>query len=203
MDNASYGKTFTRLSPREQLPTEPDQNHSYQWQAQILIFQLLHFKFHRCCSQGIVNGIPRSAIHFSTMYFQYCSIPDWWASFIVSSSWIAAMVVAPVIGYTGDYIHSRYPHHGRQCLAQVCIIARCILMTAMLTCEPREAQSLWIFVVLAVLIGFLAGWPGVGVNRPILTEIVHPEHRATTFALVSEVILFWGWHVSDVWRVYI
>ncbi|KAL8448404.1 hypothetical protein Emag_003955 [Eimeria magna] len=33
--------------------------------------------------------------------------------------------------------------------------------------------------------GLLAGWPGVGVNRPILTEIVKPEHRATTFALVS------------------
>ncbi|CDI84295.1 Os09g0371300 protein, related [Eimeria praecox] len=134
---------------------------------------------------GVLNGVPRSAIHFSTMYFQYCGIPDWWASFIVSSSWIAAMVVAPVIGYTGDIVHSRYPNHGRQCLAQVCIVARCILMTVMLTCVPREAQSVLIFVLLAILIGFLAGWPGVGVNRPILTEIVNPEHRATTFALVS------------------
>ncbi|XP_026190905.1 uncharacterized protein LOC34622251 [Cyclospora cayetanensis] len=134
---------------------------------------------------GILNGIPRSAIHFSTMYFQYCNIPDWWASFIVSSSWIAAMIVAPVIGLTGDFIHSRHPHHGRQCLAQVCIVARCVLMTVMLTCVPRESESLWIFLVLAILIGFLAGWPGVGVNRPILTEIVHPDHRATTFALVS------------------
>ncbi|CDJ61152.1 hypothetical protein, conserved [Eimeria maxima] len=77
---------------------------------------------------GVLNGIPRSAIHFSTMYFQYCNIPDWWAS---------------------------------------------------------VATSVWIFVLLAILIGFLAGWPGVGVNRPILTEIVNPEHRATTFALVS------------------
>lgn len=94
------------------------------------------------------------------------------------------MVVAPVIGYTGDIVHSRYPNHGRQCLAQVCIVARCILMTVMLTCVPREAQSVLIFVLLAILIGFLAGWPGVGVNRPILTEIVNPEHRATTFALV-------------------
>ncbi|CDJ36692.1 uncharacterized protein EMH_0093730 [Eimeria mitis] len=58
-------------------------------------------------------------------------------------------------------------------------------MTVMLTCVPREAHSIGIFVLLAVLIGFLAGWPGVGVNRPILTEIVNPEHRATTFALVS------------------
>lgn len=134
---------------------------------------------------GVLNGIPRSAIHFSTMYFQYCNIPDWWASFIVSSSWIAAMIVAPVIGYTGDIVHSRYPNHGRQCLAQVCIVVRCMLMTVMLTCVPRVATSVWIFVLLAILIGFLAGWPGVGVNRPILTEIVNPEHRATTFALVS------------------
>lgn len=136
------------------------------------------------CAQGILNGVPRSAIHFSTMYFQYCGIADWWASFIVSSSWIAAMVVAPMIGCAGDYVHSKYPHHGRQCLAQVCIAARCILMTVMLTCVPRVPDSLWTFVFLAVLIGFLAGWPGVGVNRPILTEIVQPEHRATTFAMV-------------------
>lgn len=94
------------------------------------------------------------------------------------------MVVAPVIGYTGDIVHSRFPNHGRQCLAQVCIVARCVLMTVMLACVPREAKSLWIFVVMAILIGFLAGWPGVGVNRPILTEIVNPEHRATTFAMV-------------------
>lgn len=134
---------------------------------------------------GILNGVPRSALHFSTMYFQYCSIPDWWASFIVSSSWIAAMVVAPVIGCVGDYIHSKYPYHGRQFLAQVCIVARCVLMAVMLAFVPREADSLWIFLVLAILIGFLAGWPGVGVNRPILTEIVKPQHRATTFALVS------------------
>ncbi|KAL8427835.1 hypothetical protein Efla_005801 [Eimeria flavescens] len=134
---------------------------------------------------GILNGVPRSAIHFSTMYFQYCNIPDWWASFIVSSSWIAAMVVAPIIGCAGDYVHSKYPNHGRQCLAQVCILLRCILMTMMLTLVPRQPHSLWIFLVLAIIIGLLAGWPGVGVNRPILTEIVKPEHRATTFALVS------------------
>ena len=143
------------------------------------------------CAQGILNGVPRSAIHFSTMYFQYCAIPDWWASFIVSSSWIAAMVVAPVVGRATDYVHSRYPYHGRQFLAQVCIIARCILMTIMLTCVPREARSLWIFVGLGILIGLLAGWPGVGVNRPILTEIVQPEHRATTFAMVrAHALLF-------------
>ncbi|KAL8444981.1 hypothetical protein Emed_005950 [Eimeria media] len=134
---------------------------------------------------GILNGIPRSALHFSTMYFQYCNLPGWWASFIVSSSWIAAMVVAPFIGCAGDYVHSKYPNHGRQCLAQVCIVLRCVLMTIMLICVPRQPESLWIFCILAILVGFLAGWPGVGVNRPILTEIVKPEHRATTFALVS------------------
>ncbi|KAL8270167.1 hypothetical protein Esti_005894 [Eimeria stiedai] len=134
---------------------------------------------------GILNGIPRSALHFSTMYFQYCNLPGWWASFIVSSSWIAAMVVAPFIGCAGDYVHSKYPNHGRQCLAQVCIILRCALMTVMLICVPRQTESLWSFFVLAILLGFLAGWPGVGVNRPILTEIVKPEHRATTFAMVS------------------
>ncbi|KAL8435401.1 hypothetical protein ACSSS7_002533 [Eimeria intestinalis] len=95
------------------------------------------------------------------------------------------MVIAPFIGCAGDYVHSKYPNHGRQCLAQVCIFLRCVLMTVMLTCVPRQPESLWTFFILAILVGLLAGWPGVGVNRPILTEIVKPEHRATTFALVS------------------
>lgn len=145
---------------------------------------IVHARSMVCGLQGVLNGIPRSALHFSTMYFQYCNIPDWWASFIVSSSWLAAMVIAPVIGCVGDHVYSKYPHHGRQSLAQVCIVARCVLMSVMLTCVPRKADSLWTFLALAILIGFLAGWPGVGVNRPILAEIVWPEHRATAFALV-------------------
>lgn len=135
--------------------------------------------------QGILNGIPRSALNFSTMYFQYCGIADWWASFIVSCSWIAAMFVAPVVGCIGDFVHEKYPRHGRQCLAQVSIALRSILMTIMLLCIPRSPHFLWAFVITATLIGFLAGWPGVGVNRPIMTEIVKPEHRATIFAMVS------------------
>ncbi|PHJ22309.1 major facilitator family protein [Cystoisospora suis] len=134
---------------------------------------------------GILNGVPRSALNFSTMWFQYCGISDWWSSFIVSASWVSAMFVAPFVGCLGDYVSRLSPDHGRPFLAQASLLLRSALMAVMLVCIPLKASSFWAFLTLAILIGFLAGWPGVGVNRPILSEVVKPQHRATVFALVS------------------
>ncbi|PFH33628.1 transporter, major facilitator family protein [Besnoitia besnoiti] len=150
-----------------------------------LLYVMWNGSFWSMLLVGILNGIPRSALNFCTMWFQYCGLTDWWSSFIVSASWMAAMFVAPFVGCMGDYASRLSPDHGRPLVAQVSLLLRSGLMAVMLTCVPLRASSFWIFLVLAVLIGFLAGWPGVGVNRPILSEIVKPQHRATVFALVS------------------
>ncbi|EPR58840.1 transporter, major facilitator family protein [Toxoplasma gondii GT1] len=150
-----------------------------------LLYVLWNGSFWSMLLVGILNGIPRSALNFCTMWFQYCGITDWWSSFIVSASWIAAMFVAPFVGCLGDYASRLSRDHGRPLVAQISLILRSGLMAILLTCIPLQPSSFWIFLVLSVLIGFLAGWPGVGVNRPILSEIVKPQHRATVFALVS------------------
>ncbi|EPT25050.1 transporter, major facilitator family protein [Toxoplasma gondii ME49] len=134
---------------------------------------------------GVLNGMPRSALNFIVMFFQYCGLADWQASFTVSASWIAAMLVAPVVGRLGDKVHRLYPNKGRPVLAQLAILTRALLMFLVLSVVPKRASSFPLFLGLSTLIGFMAGWPGVGVNRPVLTEIVLPRHRATVFSLFS------------------
>ncbi|KEP65689.1 UNVERIFIED_CONTAM: transporter, major facilitator family protein [Hammondia hammondi] len=134
---------------------------------------------------GVLNGMPRSALNFIVMFFQYCGLADWQASFTVSASWIAAMLVAPVVGRLGDKVHRLYPNKGRPVLAQLAILTRALLMFLVLSAVPKRASSFPLYLGLSTLIGFMAGWPGVGVNRPVLTEIVLPRHRATVFSLFS------------------
>ncbi|PFH38126.1 transporter, major facilitator family protein [Besnoitia besnoiti] len=134
---------------------------------------------------GVINGMPRTALNFIVMFFQYCGLADWQASLTVSASWLAAMFVAPFVGRFGDAVHRRYPNKGRPVLAQTAILVRALLMFLILSCVPKRSGSFPVFFLLSVLVGLMAGWPGVGVNRPILTEIVLPKHRATVFSLFS------------------
>ncbi|OEH79652.1 hypothetical protein cyc_06999 [Cyclospora cayetanensis] len=95
------------------------------------------------------------------------------------------MCIAPFVGRATDWVHSRFPRQGRAAVAQLAILLRCLLMTIMLRSIDRVPSSLWSFLSVSCLIGLLAGWPGVGVNRPVLAEIVADAHRATVFSLVS------------------
>lgn len=49
---------------------------------------------------------------------------------------------------------------------------------------PKEETSFAVFMLLALLVGF-SSMAGVAVNRPILADVVRPNHKATVFALVS------------------
>ena len=49
---------------------------------------------------------------------------------------------------------------------------------------PKEESSFGVFLLLALLVG-LSSMAGVAVNRPILADVVRPNHKATVFALVS------------------
>eukprot|EP00918_Siedleckia_nematoides_P019065 GHVU01040649.1.p1 GENE.GHVU01040649.1~~GHVU01040649.1.p1 ORF type:complete len:389 (+),score=15.35 GHVU01040649.1:53-1168(+) len=136
--------------------------------------------------QGTLAGIPKSALSFITMWFQYCGLSNFAASFMTMASWIAAMAIAPCVGHVGDFFYRRSPQHGRTLMAQIAILTRTTLMTIVLLVIPKRADSFPWYLTLATLIGFMAGWPGVGANRPILTEIVEPEYRATVYSMVSQ-----------------
>ncbi|OEH73812.1 transmembrane domain-containing protein [Cyclospora cayetanensis] len=49
---------------------------------------------------------------------------------------------------------------------------------------PKEETAFAICMILALIIG-LSSMAGVAVNRPILADVVRPNHKATVFALVD------------------
>ncbi|CUV04436.1 unnamed protein product [Cryptosporidium hominis] len=134
---------------------------------------------------GIVNGIPRHSLNFTMMWLQYCGLSPLLATTVYSSSWISAILISPFVGKASDYIESIYPWIGRQALAQTAILLRIIFMIILLRYIPWGSHYFFYYLVVSILIGFMAGWPGVGASRPILCQIVLPHHRATLFAMFS------------------
>ncbi|OII72464.1 uncharacterized protein cubi_00459 [Cryptosporidium ubiquitum] len=134
---------------------------------------------------GIVNGIPRHSLNFTMMWLQYCGLSPLLATTVYSSSWISAILISPFVGKASDYIESIYPWIGRQALAQTAILLRIIFMVILLRYIPWGTNYFFYYLIVSILIGFMAGWPGVGASRPILCQIVLPHHRATLFAIFS------------------
>lgn len=134
---------------------------------------------------GIVNGIPRYSLNFTMMWLQYCGLSPLLATTVYSASWISAILVSPFVGRASDYIESIYPWIGRQVLAQAAILLRIVFMIVLLRYIPWGSDFFLYYLVVSVMIGFMAGWPGVGASRPILCQIVLPHHRATLFAIFS------------------
>ncbi|KAF7458353.1 transporter, major facilitator family protein [Cryptosporidium felis] len=136
-------------------------------------------------TMGIVNGIPRHSLNFTMMWLQYCGLSPLLATVVYSSSWISAILISPFVGKASDYIESIYPWIGRQVLAQSAILLRIVFMFILLRCIPWGSANFVYYLLVSILIGFMAGWPGVGASRPILCQIVRPHHRATLFAFFS------------------
>ncbi|KAH8581897.1 major facilitator superfamily transporter [Cryptosporidium sp. chipmunk genotype I] len=134
---------------------------------------------------GIVNGIPRHSLNFTMMWLQYCGLSPLLATTVYSSSWISAILISPFVGKASDYIESIHPWIGRQALAQTAILLRIIFMVILLRYIPWGSHFFLHYLFVSILIGFMAGWPGVGASRPILCQIVMPHHRATLFAIFS------------------
>ncbi|OII76057.1 major facilitator superfamily transporter [Cryptosporidium andersoni] len=134
---------------------------------------------------SIVNGIPRHSLNFTMMWLQYCGLSSLMSTIVYSSSWIAAIIISPIVGKVADYTEFLSPKHGRQFMAQSAIFLRIILMVILLLFIPWGRNSFIYYIIISILIGFMAGWPGVGASRPILCEIVKPQHRGTFFAVFS------------------
>ena len=97
------------------------------------------------------------------------------------------MATVPFAGRVGDYVFRLSPAHGRQAAAQVALLLRCFFVFIIFHVIPREPESFWYYLVLSTVVGVFAGWP-TAVNRPILAEIVKPQHKATVFSLVCSVM---------------
>lgn len=120
------------------------------------------------------------------MYFQYCGLSDTAASIVSASMLFGAMISGPIGGLLGDRVFLWSPYHGRPLLGQLSMIGRVPLLLTAFLVVPTEPTSFSYLATIFFLIGILS-IAGVVVNRPLLSDVVRPNHRATTFALVMTI----------------
>ncbi|CDJ47122.1 transmembrane domian-containing protein, putative [Eimeria brunetti] len=136
--------------------------------------------------EGLVGTIPWSAFSFNTMFFQYCNMSDLKAAYIMGALLIGSAVGGVLGGLLGDKLYDWSPGHGRPLVGQFAMAVRVPLLVVAYVVVPKEETSFAVFMLLALLVG-LSSMAGVAVNRPILADVVRPNHKATVFALTVAV----------------
>eukprot|EP00923_Selenidium_pygospionis_P049283 GHVN01084914.1.p1 GENE.GHVN01084914.1~~GHVN01084914.1.p1 ORF type:complete len:605 (+),score=102.26 GHVN01084914.1:91-1905(+) len=133
--------------------------------------------------EGVFGNIPWSALSFMTMFMQYSGLSDVKAAVTTSAMLVGAMIGGPIGGWTGDRMHRYSPHHGRPFMGQLALLLRLPLVISTFLLIPRRESSFVYFVLICFVFG-LCSIAGVAVNRPIMSDVVRPQHRGTTFAMV-------------------
>jgi len=137
--------------------------------------------------QGLFGTIPGAALTFATMYFQYMGITDLQAGLLFGVYIVGSACGGFFGGWLGDYLNARSPEHGRPLTAQLSLVASMPFIYMIFMEVPREASNYRVFMVLLWGLGFVSSWSPTGCTRPVLSEIVCSEHRAS--ALAWEVAL--------------
>ncbi|CEM34065.1 unnamed protein product [Vitrella brassicaformis CCMP3155] len=140
--------------------------------------------------QGFFAAISLSAGSFLIMYFQYCQIDDLHVALLTGASLAATAMAGPLGGYLADGLNRWSPNHGRLFLGEIGYLLKIPLITYLLLCLPRESSSVPYFAAIGIVMGLSSGWAGVVVVRPILSEIISKEQRATVFAWTIGVEVF-------------
>ncbi|KAL8427284.1 hypothetical protein Efla_002722 [Eimeria flavescens] len=135
---------------------------------------------------GLVGTIPWSAFSFNTMFFQYCSMSDLKAAYIMGALLMGSAVGGVLGGLLGDRLFQWSPAHGRPLVGQFAMAIRVPLLIIAYVVVPKDESSFGVFMLIALLVG-LSSMAGVAVNRPILADVVRPNHKATVFALTVAV----------------
>eukprot|EP00918_Siedleckia_nematoides_P081464 GHVU01178643.1.p1 GENE.GHVU01178643.1~~GHVU01178643.1.p1 ORF type:complete len:581 (+),score=107.00 GHVU01178643.1:323-2065(+) len=133
-------------------------------------------------AEGVVGTIPWSALSFMTMYLQYCNFSDLQAAACSGALLVGAMIAGPLGGLIGDAMARWLPYNGRQIVGQVAMVVRTPVLFVTFFALPRQRSYFLAVAALAFTLGSFS-IAGVAVSRPILSEVVRPQHRATTFAM--------------------
>merc|ERR1719382_1612444 len=153
--------------------------------------QILHYftlpSFVALIAQGCVGLVPWKVLNYQTLFFQVAGIGDFLAGTLQASNFVASAVGNLLGGKIGDSLARRWPNHGRAFTAQISVVSGIPIaaLIFMVSAPPGWAFPWYLFLV--VSLGLLASWCAVGVNWPILTQIVTPENRGAVMAWESAV----------------
>lgn len=134
-------------------------------------------------AQGVCGVIPGSALAFLIMYFQYVGMSDLLSSALFALN-IMAMGIGGIFGgVVGDRLSLWSANHGRPLAAQISVASGIPLVVALLWFVPREPSHWNIYAVVLFSMGALSSWCGPGVKKPILSELVQEDSKASIMAL--------------------
>mmetsp|Transcript_25286 Transcript_25286/g.60037 ORF Transcript_25286/g.60037 Transcript_25286/m.60037 type:complete len:490 (-) Transcript_25286:166-1635(-) len=134
--------------------------------------------------QGMFGLVPWHAISFLTLWFQYMSMSNTLAGFLITLQTFALAAGSLLGGYVGDRMAELSPYHGRPFTAQISVASGIAIFLSILFLVPKEADSFALFACLLILFGLTASWAGVGCNSPLLIELVSVRSRARILALL-------------------
>ncbi|KEP63032.1 UNVERIFIED_CONTAM: transporter, major facilitator family protein [Hammondia hammondi] len=133
-------------------------------------------------AEGLLGTVPWSAFSFNTMYFQYCAMSDLEAAVLTGSLLMGAAAGGVLGGLLGDRLFYWSRGHGRPLVGQVAMMCRIPLLVLAYVVVPKEEEYFYAYFLIALFVGFTS-MSGVAVNRPILSDVVRPDHKGTVFAV--------------------
>ncbi|CBZ54658.1 hypothetical protein NCLIV_050860 [Neospora caninum Liverpool] len=113
---------------------------------------------------------------------RYIGMPDWQASVLTACPLIGGMVGSLFGGWLGDQADHWSHFHGRPLIGQMGTLISIPLIYMGLLVIPRRPEFFGLYALDMLLLGFAIAWCPSGVNRPILSEIVESDARASVFA---------------------
>ncbi|KAF8820538.1 putative Protein spinster-like protein 1 [Cardiosporidium cionae] len=139
--------------------------------------------------QGIFGSVPWNALSFLTLYYQYSGLSNSWASFLTSSLTLGLIPGSLLGGFIGDSLNLWNPNHGRPMTAQLSVLIGLPLIASVFQVLPVDPSPTMIIAhaFLLFIFGLVSSWCSAGVNRPILLEIIEPEHRGQILAWLVAV----------------
>ncbi|CAK8989419.1 Quinolone resistance protein NorA [Durusdinium trenchii] len=132
--------------------------------------------------QGLFGAIPWNAFGYSTMYFQVNGLSDAAAAGLSTLAHLSNATGHLLGGFIGDAMAKRCPLHGRPFTANFSV--SCGIPCAIFIFLSTH-QSFTYYAIFLVILGLGATWCAVGVNWPILSEIVEPQSRSGIMAWES------------------
>jgi len=155
------------------------------------LFKILHYftlpSFVALVAQGCIGLVPWKVLNYQTLFFQVAGIGDFLAGTLQASNFIASAFGNLLGGWIGDSLARRWPSHGRPFTAQISVFAGIPIAALIFMVPAPQGWAFPWYLFLVVSLGLLASWCAVGVNWPILTQIVTADNRGAVMAWEAAV----------------
>ncbi|HME53139.1 MAG TPA: MFS transporter [Candidatus Lokiarchaeia archaeon] len=134
-------------------------------------------------AQGVIGSLPWNAILFMVAWFEYIGFDDTTAGFMFLIIAVGAALGNFFGGVFGDLAAKKNPKYGRIVTAQISAVIGIPLAWIIFLVIPWDTSSIFLYIIVGAITGFLISWPSAACNNPIFSELFEPEIRGTMFSI--------------------